>query len=77
MRDCGRGWQRIDGEREDRKVRIINNIQKSGPALSLPARKNPSIPPGGFGFLGLAGANTGFTKLSSFKAVSDIGFWFF
>ena len=50
MNDCGRGWQRIDGEREDRKVRIIKNIQKQSLRLCLTARKNPSISPGGFGF---------------------------
>lgn len=51
MQDCGRGIRNNHTE-------LIPYIQKNGPALSLPARKNPSDPKDVFGILGLAGGGS-------------------
>ena len=57
MRD--RGLQKIDREREYRKDQSINNIQKTVPGLSLPARKNHSNPNGGLTTLGMVDGGAG------------------
>ena len=79
MRDCGRGtagnknvqWSNAKQSTIETKItkltELIPQIQKTGPGLSLSARKNPSISPDGFGFLGLSCGGAGADLLSFFE----------
>ena len=81
MNDWGRGtagnknvqWSNVKRSTIETKItkhtELISQIQKTGPGLSLPARKNPSISPDGFGFMGLAGGGAGADARNSGEVV--------
>jgi hypothetical protein len=81
MNDWGRGtagnknvqWSNVKRSTIETKItkhtELIPQIQKTGPGLSLSARKNPSNPKDGFGFMGVAcgGAGADAKVLNNFE----------